>query len=390
MKTERPDTTNMRALQVLLPALALVCVLPAHSAAQEVHRNFAGSIQLDYLYVPDEDDVIRHSFDSATVELSLKLAVDFSEQVSANVKVCFSCHGFELGMAHFDVRVADQLTVRVGRFVPAFGEFPLRHDPANHRASDKPLPYDMGRMIHLRDWNMSILPAPWVDSGIEINGTQFFGDAAQIDYAAYAVAGPKGSDDAVDFDYIAQRSLYYVDNNSQPAVGGRLAGVIWLPGAMPLSLGASGMYGTFDRSSRLDFLIAGVDAGLRTAYATIRGEYVWRRNEMFLGAEPTQRFRYGPRPDGTFDDFQVKEGFYLEAEVPVDRLDFVVRWDGMRRRGNVLRSSELSDDSRVLRYTGATALRLSRSLRLKLSYEYYDFSDFNDVHAIHCGLVGAF
>ena len=390
MKLERPRTTSMRALQVFLSTFVLIFVLQAQSAAQEVHRNFAGSIQLDYLYVPDEDDINDHSFDSATVELSLKLAVDFSEQVSSNVKVCFSCHGFELGMAYFDMRVADQLNFRVGRFVPAFGEFPLRHDPANHRTSDKPLPYDMGRMIHLRDWNMSILPAPWVDSGVEINGTQFFGDTAQIDYAAYAVAGPKGGDDAVDFDYIAHRSLYYVDNNSQPTVGGRLAGVIWLPGETPLSLGASGMYGTFDPSNRLDFLIAGVDAGVRTPFATIRGEYIWRRNEMFLGADPTQRFRYGPKPDGSFDNFQVKEGFYVETEVPVDRFDFVVRWDGMRRRGNVLRSSTLSDDSTVFRYTGAGALRLSRSLRLKLSYEYYDFSDFNNVHAIHSGLAGAF
>lgn len=390
MKLERPRTMSMRALQVFLSTLVLVFVLQAQSAAQEVHRNFVGSIQLDYLYVPDEDDINEHSFDSATVELSLKLAVDFSEQVSSNVKVCFSCHGFELGMAYFDLRVADQLNFRVGRFVPAFGEFPLRHDPANHRTSDKPLPYDMGRMIHLREWNMSILPAPWVDSGVEVNGTQFFGDGAQIDYAAYAVAGPNGGDDAVDFDYIAHRSLYYVDNNSQPTVGGRLAGVVWLPGEVPLSLGASGMYGTFDPSNRLDFLIAGVDAGVRTPYVTFRGEYIWRRNEMFLGEDPTQRFRYGPKPDGSFDDFQVKEGFYIEAEVPVDRFDFVVRWDGMRRRGNVLRSSELSDDSSILRYTGAGAFRLSRSLRLKLSYEYYAFSDFNNVHAIHSGLAGAF
>lgn len=389
MKSDRPRMMIMRALPVLVATLVLVFVMQAQSAAQEVHRNFVGSVQLDYLYVPDEDDINDHSFDSATVELSLKLAVDFSEHVSSNVKVCFSCHGFELGMAYFDLRVADQLNFRVGRFVPAFGEFPLRHDPANHRTSDKPLPYDMGRMIHLRDWNMSVLPAPWVDSGVEVNGTQFFGDTAQIDYAAYAVAGPKGGDDAVDFDYIAHRSLYYVDNNSQPTVGGRLAGVIWL-GEVPLSLGASGMYGTFDPSNRLAFLIAGADAGLRLPFATLRGEYVWRRNEMFLGEDPTQRFRYGPKPDGTFDDFQVKEGFYVEAEVPVDRFDFVVRWDGMRRRGNVLRSSELSDDSQVLRYTGAGALRLSRSLRLKLSYEYYDFSDFNNVHAIHSGLAGAF
>ena len=41
--------------------------------------------------------------------------------------------------------------VPFGRFTPSFGDFPVRHDPANHRTNDKPLPYDMGRMLHIRD-----------------------------------------------------------------------------------------------------------------------------------------------------------------------------------------------------------------------------------------------
>ncbi|GAB4523669.1 MAG: hypothetical protein Tsb0020_42020 [Haliangiales bacterium] len=390
MNDNRVRISSIGALTALAIGVLVAVASPSQSAAQEVHRNFVGSIQLDYLYLPGEDNRDGNTLDGATVELSLKLAVDFSERVSSNVKVCFSCHGFELGMAYFDIRVADQLNFRVGRFIPAFGEFPLRHDPANHRTSDKPLPYDMGRMVHLREWNMSVLPAPWVDSGVEINGTQYFGDSTQLDYAGYAVAGPSGRDDAVDFDYIEHRSLYYVDNNSQPTVGGRLAMTTWLPGELPLSVGLSGMYGTLDPSNRLDFLIAGVDANVRTPYVTVRGEYIWRRNEMFLGDDPTRRFRYGPKPDGTYDNFQTKEGFYVEAEAPVREFDFVLRWDGMRRRGNVLRASQLSDDSRVWRYTGALAYRLSRSLRLKGSYEYYDFSDFGAVHAIHTGIAGAF
>ena len=60
----------------------------------------------------------------------------------------------------------------------------MRHDPANHNTSDKPLVYDMGRMLRLRQWNEGVLPAPWVDNGVEINGTHFFGKRAQFDYAA--------------------------------------------------------------------------------------------------------------------------------------------------------------------------------------------------------------
>jgi hypothetical protein len=63
------------------------------------------------------------------------------------VKICYGCHGFETDMAFVDLRVAEQLNFRVGRMNPAFGDFPLRHDPANHRANSKPLPYDMGRML---------------------------------------------------------------------------------------------------------------------------------------------------------------------------------------------------------------------------------------------------
>src|SRR5690606_24769198 len=140
-------------------------------------------------------------------------------------KVCFGCHGFELGMAFADVRVSDELNFRVGRFNPSFGEFPIRHDPANHATVDKPLPYDMGRMLRLREWNMSVLPIPYVDNGIEVNATHWFGDSAQLDYSAYAVGGFRGSNDGTAFDFVQSRSaaLYYVDNNRQPALGGRIA-----------------------------------------------------------------------------------------------------------------------------------------------------------------------
>ena len=159
-------------------AAPLVLALAGNALADppRIERNFAGSVQLDYMSIPTAARPRDLSLDASTVELSLKLAVDYGDHVSANVKVCYACHGMEVGMAFFDLRVRDELNIRVGRFTPAFGEFPLRHDPANHRTSDKPLPYDMGRMLRLSEWNMSILPAPWVDNGLELNGTHFFGE----------------------------------------------------------------------------------------------------------------------------------------------------------------------------------------------------------------------
>ena len=145
-------------------------------AARSQESNFAGSIQTNYMGVPTDPDARKQALDGFTNELSLKVAVDLTDHVSANVKLCYGCHGVEVGMAFVDLRVADELNFRVGRFTPAFGDFPLRHDPANHRTSDKPLPYDMGRMLRLREWNMGVLPAPYVDQGIEINGTHWFGE----------------------------------------------------------------------------------------------------------------------------------------------------------------------------------------------------------------------
>ena len=365
-------------------------LLPTLGRADDVQRNFAGSIQLDYLAVPTDDVGRKNAFDGATLELSMKLTVDFHRDVSAQVKVCYGCHGLEVAMAFFDVRVADELSFRVGRFIPSFGEFPLRHDPANHRTSDKPLPYDMGRMLRLREWNMGVLPSPWVDNGVEISGSHFFGGLSQIFYALYAIMGPRANADAFDFDYLQSHTPYYIDNNSRPTLGARLGATLGLADDMTLTLGASGMGGTYDPDNKLWFLIGGADLMLRLDTVFIRAEYLIRRTQFALGDDPTKRFRYGPGPDGKYSDYFLKDGFYAEVEVPVDRFDFVARWDGLRRRGNVAITSPLRSESIVLRYTAAGTYRLFGALRLKLSVEFYDFSDFDDEVAVHLGVAGPF
>jgi hypothetical protein len=359
---------------------------------REMHRNFAGSVQLDYMAVPSRSTGREIGFDGATVEVSLKLAMDFSSNISSNVKVCVACHGFEVGMAFFDLRVADQLNIRVGRFSPAFGEFPLRHDPANHRTSDKPLPYDMGRMVRMTEWNQGVLPAPWVDNGIEVNGTNFFGHHLQVDYAAYVIGGPRAGADPLDFDFRASRSgeNYYIDNNSRPAYGGQLVATL-LSGSTSLALGASAMRGTYDPEHRNRFSIYGAHAVFRVRDVFVRAEYLRRLTEMSLGEDPAQRFKYGPGMDGTFDPNFIKEGAYAEVEVPLHkRLTLVAREDGMRRRGNVSMTSDMRSESMVLRHTVGLAIALKSSLRLKLSFEDYDFSDYADEKVAHVGIAGPF
>src|SRR5215471_13771473 len=134
MNTPNRDSRRVRnlaqliALACLLATLAAVWV-PRDARSQE--HNFAGSLQTNYLGVVTDKNAYKETFDGLTNELSLKVAVDFNDNVSANVKLCYGCHGLELGMAFADLRVIDELNFRVGRFTPAFGDFPLRHDPAN-------------------------------------------------------------------------------------------------------------------------------------------------------------------------------------------------------------------------------------------------------------------
>ncbi len=374
---------------VAIVAGVLGAMLPERARSQE--HNFAGSLQTNYLWVATDRDARQHTFDGMTNELSLKVAVDFTDNVSANVKLCYGCHGVELGMAFVDLRVADELNFRVGRFTPAFGDFPLRHDPANHRTADKPLPYDMGRMLRLREYNLGVLPAPYVDQGVEISGTHWFGDDVQVDYAVHAVGGLRAGQDDLDLDWMQSRSVYYIDNNSEPAIGGRLAWTFDLTDAVLMTFGGSALAGHPDPARERSYLVLGADFYLRLWQLDLHAEYLIRRNEMPVGDDPDTRFRYGPDANGHYDDFFLKDGFYVEGTLPIaTRLELVGRFDGLRRIGNVPLHSVLRKRSGLLRYTAGVNVVLDGSVRLKLSTELYDFSDFVDELAVNAGVVAAF
>ena len=376
----------MNSVPVRCAALIWVSLLALAPMASAQDHNFAGSVQASYLWT-DSGQRRGESFDGFVNELSVKLAADVNEDVSGSVKMCHGCHGVEVGMAYLEARVADAFAIRAGRFSPAFGDFPLRHDPANHATGDKPLPYDMGRMVRMRDWNLGVVPAPYVDNGIEVNGTHWFGDTAQFDYAVYAVAGLRGSDDASDLDFAQSRALYYIDNNSEPAFGGRLALTLDLAREVTVALGARGMSGRYDPSRDLRYSIVGLDFYLRIGPLDLRFEALGRRTDIALGDAPQERYRYGP-VDGEWADYTLKTGFYGEAFLRAhDYLELVVRMDGLRRAGNLPLGSTLRRKSEVHRYTFGFNL-VYESLRLKVGGEFYDFSDFDD-ELVFTGAIAA-
>lgn len=382
-----------------LPAvLLLTCVVASLLAFPRdvlgVERNFAGSVQLDYHYVPTafEPTRVLNTFDSFTPELSFKVAVDVSRHVSANLKVCYGCHGFELDMGYLDYRLADELNVRVGRFSPSFGAFNLRHDPANHYLSDKPLAYDMGRMLRVRDWNQGVLPSPFPDTGIEVNGTRWFGNDLQLDYAVYAIAGFKGDAAGLDLDFQQSRAPYYVDNNRRPTLGGRLAATFRLSPTSDVTLGASGQHGSFDPEARLAYAILGADASFRFGRTDLRFEYLVRRQDMSTASPNVFRYRIASQRG----DFFVKHGAYVELRQPVaNGFDLIGRVDGMYRAGNLANASALARRSTVLRYTVGSLIALEQGLRLKVSSELWDFSDVGESGhhtelSFHVAFVGTY
>jgi hypothetical protein len=385
-----------RALVVALVAAAVVAALGSPAAGED--HNFAGSAQLDYHFVPSE--VLAHTapgpgttFQGFTLEAALKVAVDISEHLSANLKACFGCHGFELDMAYFDLRASDELNLRVGRFSPSFGAFNLRHDPANHLLSDKPLPYDMGRMLRKGDWGNGVLPSPFPMNGAEVDGTHWIGSSAQLDYAIYGVTGFKNDVDAhpVDFNLQESHLPYYVTSNPSPAGGARLALTLKAAPTTDVTLGASGMFGTYDPANTLTYFIGGADVSLRVMRTTLRAEYLLRR-QQFDTSDPGI-FQYAVAPDR--GDFFVKQGGFVELEQPVaSGLDLLGRVDGLYRVGNVLAGSPLTDKASVVRETLGLAYAIERNFRLKGSVEVWEFSyrdQGRDAElSVHVGAVGSF
>ena len=404
--------TRSTSLLLWFVALALLIGLAwvrPLSAAEEY--NFAGSAQLDYHLVPNGPRAQVKpgpgtTFQGFTMEAGLKVAVDISEHLSANVKACYGCHGLELDMAYFDYRVADELNLRVGRFSPSFGAFNLRHDPANHMLSDKPLPYDMGRMLRKGDFNNGVLPSPFPSNGVELDGTHWFGTVAQLDYALYAVTSFKNSSDPNPSDLNLQESHlpYYVDSAPRPATGARLALTLKGSGVVDVTLGSSAMLGTYDPRSRLTYVIAGGDFSLRVVRTAFRVEYLIRR-QQFDTSNPGV-FKYSLAEAG--GDFFTKQGAFAELEQPLSStLSATARVDGLLRRGNVSNvpvgsgsatataASPLRDPSWVARGTLGLAWAFERNFRLKASGELWRFSYPDSLGekvtlGLHLGAVGSF
>jgi hypothetical protein len=350
----------MKSRAALVLAAASLASLPI--VARAVDRNFAGSAQLDYHLVPSQPGAAASGLgiDGFTAEVAFKVVADVNDRLSAAAKVCYGCHGFEMAMAYFDYRLFDQLSFRAGRFSPSFGAFNLRHDP---------------------------------DTGVEVGGSQWFGERLQVDYAAYAVSGFKAEPGSLDLQWSRSFSGFSgLDNNSRPALGARAALTARLGAESDATLGGSYMQGSYDADHELGYRVAGVDLSLRLAATHLRFEYLWRQHE--LEVQPGQQLVV-PRDPGTREMID-KEGAYIELVHPATPwLELVGRVDGLRRDGNALVDDSLRPRSRIIRYTAGGVLWLSEGWRVKGSAEWWQFSEATTIAdrselGLHLATVGTF
>lgn len=417
----------------LLPALAaaLLCAGLPLRTARAVEYNFAGSVSLNYKALVNELDTPRTErnlvFSGFNINAAVKAVVDVTSNLSGTVKMCYGCHGFEALNLFVELTPHPAFNVRAGRFMPAFGDFYLRHDPTVHKTADNPLPYDMGHMIHLGEWGMGVLPIPYVDNGVEFYGTLRPGHGFSIAYTAHVVNGWKGpaqpaketAANAVpvhDFNFrrmrFAPTTDYLVDNNRIPSVGGRLAltfarTVSMNPLVPDITVGGSGMYGTYDDYDKLAYWIVGVDFYMHLWRINLRCELIRRQQEV----DP-RRLDYEPKvttgltlPMNWSDKVEVvKDGFYAETDFPLGGyLEGVLRFDGMHRSGPREAqkdpsvptyagppSSTLDFDDWILRYTAGLNIIPVTGAKLKLDYEYWTFKNFPDEHEVHLALVASF
>ncbi|MGQ0504496.1 MAG: hypothetical protein ACT4TC_04190 [Myxococcaceae bacterium] len=372
-------------LGAFVGAVCAVAVLAATSAKADI--NVSGSAYADYWYL-SSDSARKNALSGFTPEASLKIEVDMHESLSLSARVCFGCHGLEVDRAHIDFTPTPAFNIQAGRIGVPFGEMSIRYDPTSHRSVSKPLIYEMGRMAYYgrNAFNLGVVPQPFVDTGFVLYGQVWMGENVQLWYGAYAVAGMKGEND---FDYISMRTPYYVDNNLQPAGGGRLVLTFSssTPGAVfkDFSLGLSGMHGRYDSQRQRKYTAFGADASLRVGPLTLRGEAAWIRFDI----DPTvPGYRYQ-----IIDPFVEKGGFFAEAEHPLSRwLVILYRFDMLRRAGVPLPDSNplLSPDSRIYRYTQSVQFLLADSVYAKAAYEYWWLNDFPSFHSIHFGVGGSF
>ncbi len=157
---------------------------------------------------------------------------------------------FPLLRAWFGYRLLTHHRVRFGVFYIPFGSYNQLHNPLFDRLIDPPM------VLY------EIVPTPWTDMGVVING-EIPWNSLYLTYTTYMVNG-LGEGRRI------RESREFLDNNREKANGGRI-GILSPKG---LDMGASWYFGTRDRDDRLRIGMLGFDGTLSLFNLESRGEFV--------------------------------------------------------------------------------------------------------------------
>jgi mono/diheme cytochrome c family protein len=303
-----------------------------------------------------------------------------SESVlSARATVCISCHNenglisrvevveaaLRLDLAKWFATRHPQVraTLDAGRFIVPFGAFSAQSNPGVYRTVTKPLIFNMGQRVFNANLGDSVLPMPYADEGANFNLSVPVDQNVNGTIDVYLVNGLQGSINGVDF----LMSRDYVDNNSNPAAGGRVT-----LGNQFIRAGGSITGGRFNSSTgfgatapTLDYQIFGFD--IQAHYEDlirVQAEYARRDSDrqLFVGGMPVITEHIS--------------GFYVEGELRVyckPRISVLARYDGQDHHSPVPVPGSALDTGNfgVRRFTYGLNVTLPGGSLLMINHEHW-------------------
>ena len=317
-----------------------------------------------------------------TGEYSVGATYHADKTFSVTVRACVGCHSFELQSAYFDWEMNPGWSLRAGRIPVPFGGFSRRTSPSHVESATKPLAYIMGGMVREEQFNMGIVPAPFIDNGASLTGTMWVNSSSKVTLEMAVVRGLKGFSPDIDF----EASRDYEDFNGEPAVAGRL-----LFSTDTIITGASFTWGRYDIEGELDYLMASVEFQVRFGQWNLRMEGLMRETDYFTpdafsparDLETSRRSAYIVQVDGPLTD--TVRGFVLHDYLKVE--DIFLGPAGPTAMPSPLTTD---DTNSIFRVAGGVVYAARAGLQVKGSVEYWDPSDFEKALVFHLGVVAEY
>jgi len=327
----------------------------------------------------ERDPIPQEGF---TGEFAMGATYHADKTLSLTVRACVGCHSFELQSAYVDWEVNSTWSFRAGRIPVPFGGFSRRTSPSHVESATKPLAYIMGGMVRQDNFNLGIVPAPYIDNGAAVTGSFWLTKTAKLTLETALVRGLKGISPDIDFNLTRE----YQDNNGEPAVAARV-----LVTADPITAGASVSWGRYDQRADLDYVMGSLELAVRFGDWNLRLEGIVRETDFFTPdpfspARELESFRktaYIAQIDGP-----IAEGWrvfllndYLEVE------DVFLGPAG----ASAVQSALTTDDSNtIFRIAGGFVYSVRAGVQIKGSLEYWDPSDFEQAIVLHIGIVAEY